>query len=104
MAGDRRDGEQGRRVFRRVGTCASAPGHAHSIQRAHASFVRRCARAGIRIVEDGALVPFSPWRCATCQRKDDLLIAGSIAFCRACLDAAPREDADDLYQDTGGGD
>jgi hypothetical protein len=101
---DRRDIDSGHRVFRRVGSGARSPGHAHTMRRAHDSFVRRCALAGIQLVEDGALVPFSPWRCATCNRRDDLIVAGSTAFCRGCLEAAPREDADDLYQDTGGGD
>jgi hypothetical protein len=80
-------------------------GHAHASRRqAYASLVRRCAASGIRLVEGSAIVPFTPWLCATCGRREDLIIAGSTAFCRPCLDASVPEDDDDVYQDTGGGD
>ena len=83
---DRRDNEWGpRSARRRVGACASASSRVRS--------VRHCA-----------IVPFSPWTCATCGTREDLVVAGSIAFCSTCLEASVREDENDLYQDTGGGD
>jgi hypothetical protein len=84
---DRRDIEWGSRgARRRVGACASAS------SRARGSRVR-CA-----------VVPFSPWTCATCGSREDLVVAGSIAFCETCLESSVREDENDLYRDTGGGD
>jgi hypothetical protein len=43
-------------------------------------------------------------RCATCGSREDLVVAGSIAFCETCLESSVREDENDLYRDTGGGD
>jgi len=104
---DRRDIEAERRLSRRrVGSCGPTSGHPRhaSRPRPHDGFVRRCASSGIRLVEGGAIVAFSPWVCATCGVREDLIIAGSIAFCASCLDSSAREDDDDLYQDTVGGD
>ena len=84
---DRRDIEAASRTpHRRVGSCATASSRVRPA-RAHRS-----------------VVPFSPWTCATCGCREDLVVAGSIAFCATCLEASVREDENDVYQDTGGGD
>jgi hypothetical protein len=105
---DRRDIDEVRRVARRrVGSCAPSTAHPRHVQHSRSprdGLVRRCAASGIRLVEGGSIVRFSPWSCATCGCREDLVIAGSIAFCTSCLEQSAREDDDDVYQDTGGGD
>jgi hypothetical protein len=102
---DGRDAGDAKRRTRTGGSTVLRHGHAHaSRRRADTTLVRRCTGSGLRLGEGGEIVPFTPWSCATCGRREDLSIAGSIAFCRLCLDASVPEDDDDVYQDTGGGD
>jgi hypothetical protein len=87
---DRRGIDESFRVARRrVGGCTL-----------RSSSTVRSPRHGRR----DSIVRFTPWTCATCGIRDDLVIAGAIAFCADCLEASVRWDADDVYQDTGGGD
>jgi hypothetical protein len=105
---ERRDTDEGTRsTHRRVGSCATVANgrlHTRRSRPAHEAFLRRCTASGLRVVEAGAIVRFTPWTCATCGARDDLEIIGSIAFCTTCLEASVREDDDDVYRDTGGGD